>query len=50
MAKKMTSSKKKMPMKMMAKRGSPAAKVPNGSEWGEKGFGGGKLMDRGKKR
>lgn len=43
-------AKKKPAKKMMPKRGAPAAKVPNGSEWGEKGFGGGKLMDRGKKR
>lgn len=46
----MAKGKKKPMRKMMPKGGSSAAKVPNGSEWGEKGFGGGKVVDRGKKR
>lgn len=46
----MAKGKKKPPRKPMMKGASPGAKAPNGSEWGEKGFGGGKVADRGKKR
>ena len=46
----MAKGKKKPSRKPMVMKGKPGASAPSGSEYSEKGFGGGKLMDRGKKR
>lgn len=45
----MAKGKKKPIRKMMKAGGKPGGSAPSGSEYGQGGFGGGKVMDRGKR-
>lgn len=45
----MAKVKKKPPRKSMTMKGKPGGSAPSGSEYSESGFGGGTLMNRGRR-